>query len=117
MKAMNRLALVGIILTAAGLVTLAFSDPVLRFLVYGGTAFTAATGGGTSAGTFVISNSTRSAAAFAGRATSGTGSNTFIETLVAFGVAVVGLVLTATALLIGGAKPGATAGPDHSAVS
>ncbi|MDV3277149.1 MAG: hypothetical protein LYZ69_01620 [Nitrososphaerales archaeon] len=110
---MNRLALVGIVLSAIGLATLAFSDPVVRFLVFGGTGFGAPAG--TSAGTFF--NSTRVAATSAGRGTFGTSATTFITTLAAFGAAVVGLVLTATAVLVGGGRRESTSEQDHPAVS
>lgn len=92
---MNRLALVGMVLLAAGLVALAFYDPVIRTLAFG--ASTSSTAGAFNRTAFA-GGAPFNSTALGGKAASGSTSS--IVTLVAYGVAVVGFVLTVTGLFV-----------------
>jgi len=107
----RRLELVGIILLAAGLVTLALEDPVIRILVYG-TSF----GAGSAATRAQFFNSTGTGGSLVARGTfGGAGATELVATLAAFCASVVGLVLIVTSILTRGgagsqARPEARSG-------
>lgn len=104
----NKLLLIGIVLTAVGLGTMAYFDPVVRILFFGtaslsssGAAFRSAAAAGSF--NFTRTSGSFSASSFAGRgALGGTSSITFVATLTAFSAAVVGLILTIASLAVSG---------------
>jgi len=100
----RKLEIAGIVLLAAGLVTLAFEDPIIRILIYGASigagagARTAFTSGGSSSGSFTTF-----------RTSAAGGAGDLLATFSAFGASVIGLILVVTAALTRGRTTGAPA--------
>lgn len=107
----RRLELVGIVLIAAGLLVLAFSDPLIRVLIFGPAGFTRVAGSGGSQ-FFISSSGGASAAGSAStvpRTTVTGGGTDAIASLLGFAASVVGLILTVTSILTSGKSQAKTA--------